>query len=585
MIRYYIGLATTFHDPAVAIVDPDGQILHAEAAERPLQAKHAIGAPPDHPLYIGDLIARHCDPTAEICLALPWRRRHALRLGLLALYGSFSLERSIRKPLTQEYALRQEFVSFGARQLGADLAAGHALVQAVRTRFGHRRIQVRRYPHHLAHAALAAFTAPSPEGLCVIADGYGEGGATAAYRYSQGRLDPLLPPTGRDSLGFYYGVLTRLCGFDPLHGEEWKVMGLAAHGRLDEECHLLCKDLIQVEAGEIRLAPLDRLGQAIERIQGLYPPGAEPLAYADLAYTGQRCFEETLTAYLAFCRDRARAHVLFFGGGCALNSVFNGKITAELGFDVVHIPPAPADDGNALGAALLAFRADRPNAPLPLVPLCPFLGSEVSPAAAERLARYGGFARITRTAEGAVERAATLLAEGAVLGVVQGRAEFGPRALGNRSIVADPRTSAMRDHVNREVKRREDFRPLAPALLAEAMPEFFHQPVAVPYMERALRVRHGAAARIPAVVHVDGTARPQTVRADWSPHFHGLIDAFARRTGVPVLLNTSFNVMGKPMVHSVEDAAAVFATSGLDALWIGDFLVEKWSAGARNLLR
>jgi carbamoyltransferase len=586
--RYYIGLANTFHDPAVAIVGPDGTVLYAEATERLVQSKHAFGVPPDHPLHIAHLLEQYCDPTAAMVVATSWSPWQRLRLGVLALYGSFRAERGIAKPISPGHGLYQEFVSFGARQLGADLAAGLELINTLRNRYGNAQITMRRYPHHLTHAALASYVSPLPAGLCVVADGYGEGGATSAYRYRHGRLDLLAKPASRDSLGFYYGVLTRLCGFDPLHGEEWKVMGLAPYGRLDEQIYHLLRPLIGVERGQIRMANTRRAGEAMGAIHRRYPAGGVPLDYADLAYTGQRIFEETLSAYLAHWREASGEQHLLLTGGCALNSTFNGKICEELGFETLHIPCAPADDGNALGAALHAWRQDHPEAPSPHPvgePLSPFLGTGVDARAVERLVRHGAFARVTRNAEGAVERAATLLAEGRILGILQGRAEFGPRALGNRSIVADPRDVRMRDHINREVKRREGFRPFAPAVLAEAVGEYFGAGVDAPYMERALKVRPSVAPRIPAVVHVDGTARLQTVRRDWSPHFHALIEAFARKTGVPVLLNTSFNVMGKPIIHGVEDAAAVLGTSGLDALWVGEVLVEKWAAGGRNARR
>lgn len=195
--------------------------------------------------------------------------------------------------------------------------------------------------------------------------------------------------------------------------------------------------------------------------------------------------------------------------------------------------------------------------------------------AVERYARYGGLA-VRRFPDGGVEAAAAeLLAAGKILGWVQGRAEFGPRALGNRSILADPRRPELGKRLTTEVKFREPFRPYAPAILHEFGPAYFEGYQEAPYMERALPFRPEARGRVPAVVHVDGTGRLQTVKREWNPRFHALLTEFHRRTDVPVLLNTSFNVMGKPMVHSVEDAFAVFLGSGLDALVIGDTLFSK----------
>jgi carbamoyltransferase len=171
--------------------------------------------------------------------------------------------------------------------------------------------------------------------------------------------------------------------------------------------------------------------------------------------------------------------------------------------------------------------------------------------------------------------AARLLSEGKLIGWMQGRAEFGPRALGNRSILADPRRKDMKEKINGSVKFREEFRPFAPSILDEFGDQYFENYEFTPYMERTLRFRPEMRDRVPAVVHVDGTGRLQTVRKDWNKRFHDLLTEFNKLTGVPVLLNTSFNVMGKPIVHSVEDAVSVFLTTGLDALVIGDFLIAK----------
>jgi carbamoyltransferase len=199
----------------------------------------------------------------------------------------------------------------------------------------------------------------------------------------------------------------------------------------------------------------------------------------------------------------------------------------------------------------------------------------VSAEAVARLARFAGGLTIRHLPNAIAEETARLLADGKLIGWVQGRAEFGPRALGNRSILADPRDPGMKAHINERVKFREDYRPFAPSILHEHGPEYFEDYRESPYMERALRFRPEAAARVPAVVHADGSGRLQTVKPAWNPRFHQLISAFHQLTGVPLLLNTSFNVMGKPIVHSVEDAVAVLMTTGLDALVIDDWLFAK----------
>jgi len=265
---------------------------------------------------------------------------------------------------------------------------------------------------------------------------------------------------------------------------------------------------------------------------------------------------------------------LLLGGGCALNSAANGRLLADTPFEHLYVPSAPADDGTALGAAWLAWRQDHPRTPLPPGPLSPYLGSAIDTVRLKALLRHGGLPA-ERRPDDLEEAVAAELAAGEIVAWMQGRAEFGPRALGNRSILADPRDPGMKTRINAGVKGRESFRPFAPAILDEYGPDYFHDYQTSPYMERALRFRSEIAARVPAVVHVDGSGRLQSVRREWNPRFHRLLTAFQRRTGVPLLLNTSLNRMGKPMVHSVEDAVALFLTSGIDLLVIDDWILRK----------
>ncbi|MGZ8243703.1 carbamoyltransferase C-terminal domain-containing protein, partial [Methylomagnum sp.] len=309
-------------------------------------------------------------------------------------------------------------------------------------------------------------------------------------------------------------------------------------------------------------------------------PDQAPEAAANLAHTGQRFFVETVNQLLTNLHGLGISDNLVLGGGCALNSVGNGQILAATPFKALHIPSAPADDGTALGAALLAYHADHPGQPVESDPLTPYLGSRVDDAAAARFAYYAGLPVQHLPGGAIVPAAAALLAEGKIVGWVQDRAEFGPRALGNRSILADPRPADMGEKVNIEVKFRERFRPYAPAILHEYGPDYFEDYQESPYMDRTLSFRPAAQTKVPAVVHVDGTGRLQTVKQDWNPRFHALLTEFHRLTDVPVLLNTSFNVMGKPIVHSVEDAFGVFLGSGLDGLVIGDYLFTKPSGSS-----
>jgi carbamoyltransferase len=266
---------------------------------------------------------------------------------------------------------------------------------------------------------------------------------------------------------------------------------------------------------------------------------------------------------------------LVLSGGCALNSCYNGRIVNRTGFTRLHVPSAPADDGNALGAAFLAYHRDHPRARPPARAATPYLGSRISSRPLDSLLRLGRLAS-TRHCPGTVHQvAASLLADGKVVGWIQGRAEFGPRALGNRSILADPRPSDVRERINAIVKFREPFRPFAPAILDEYGPDWFEDYQVSPYMERTLVWRACAQSRVPGVVHVDRTGRLQSVRRVWNERFYDLIRAFHARTGVPILLNTSFNVVGKPIVHTLEDALGIFCTTAMDALIVEDYVIEK----------
>jgi carbamoyltransferase len=383
------------------------------------------------------------------------------------------------------------------------------------------------------------------------------------------------PSSNETSLGLFYGSVCSLCGFDPMSGEEWKVMGLASYGALDEEIYALLKALIKVDGLSI-VGPSGYGAQKITYKLNQYArKETEPsLAAANLAYTGQLVFTEVLMEYLNNLCSRGISENLVFGGGCALNSSANGQILDRTPFKNLHVFSAPADDGNAIGAALLAYQQDHPDA-RPQKHLMPYLGSSMLPETKANVRQFSKIPQLSEHKEDAPERAAQLLAEGKIVGWIQGRAEYGPRALGNRSILADPRTREIKDVINSRVKFREEFRPFAPSILHECGPQYFEHYQESPYMERTLKFRREVMDRVPGVVHHDGTGRLQTVKREWNERYYRLIHRFWKLTDVPLVLNTSFNVMGKPISHSVEDVLAVFYTSGLDAVFIEDMLIEK----------
>ncbi len=577
--RYYVGLSNTFHDPSLAIIDQSGKILFAEAAERYLQDKRAFGASADHIIRIETLIRDYCDPEGQFTGAISWSRtnHHLLNLGYIV--HLFDRER-IYAPGADRWTSFQlprflmawmQVMQMKQNETGANLAF------RLRHDFDSTRIRFRHFAHHDTHAAYACAGSPFDEAVCLVADGFGERSALASYHYHGGNIRLLDKNPGLASLGFFYKQLTRLCGFDWVGGEEWKVMGLAPYGKVDSRIRDLLGSCYRVRDGRLRHASPRRLG-VIEREMREFARvrGSHPETVADLARTGQAVFSEIMEQLLCHLHSRGLSENLVLCGGCALNSSFNGTVLDRVPFRRLHVPSAPGDDGNAVGAALMAWQADHRGADLPKDGIdCPYLGSVASQETLDHVLRFGEIPHLRHLPGAIHEEAARLLAEGKILGWFQGRAEFGPRSLGNRSILADPRSAEMKDRVNALVKFREEYRPFAPSILHEYGPDYFEHYQESRYMERTLRVREEKRDAIAAVVHVDHTARLQTVKRQWNPRLHALISAFHQRTGVPAVLNTSFNVMGKPIVHSIEDALATFYTTGLHALVIGDYLIEK----------
>lgn len=577
MKKYYIGLSVTYHDPALAIIDAQGDVLFAEATERYLQHKRALNCPPDTLLRLPDLLADYCPEPRAFVVAINWRKHRpwyeqaVSRLGVLSAPGLLKTGiKRLRSPL-ENYQLHHMI----ACQRYSIAQAGLNAVRIIRERYPGSPITFADFDHHLTHAATACYSSPFSDAACAVIDSFGERGALAFYRFADRRLQLLHENRGTGSLGFLYMKITELCGFDWLHGEEWKVMGLASYGKLNPELYELLNDIVRIDGFHCRHNP-PRLFKKIAALEQFKRRKDEPIINAaDVAYTGQTVFAEKLSQLLRHLHEITGCDRLALGGGCALNSAFNGQIAAVTPFKQVHIPSAPADDGTALGAAWLALYRDRPDVAVAAKALSPYLGSELPQESVERLLRYASGLHIQHRPDDICAITARLLADGKLVGWVQGRAEFGPRALGNRSILADPRDAAMQDKINRTIKFRESFRPFAPSILEEYADAYFEHCQPSPYMDKTLRIRPEMRQRIAAVCHVDGTGRLQTVNKAGNPRFHELLSCFYRISQVPVLLNTSFNVMGKPLAHSLEDALAVFMTGGLDALVIGEYLILK----------
>ncbi|SJM90486.1 Nodulation protein NolNO [Crenothrix polyspora] len=579
MSKYYIGLSVTYHDSALAIIDEHGEVLFAEATERYLQNKRALNCEPDQLFRLPELLTQYCPNPTQIVIATNWRKKRPLYESLVSSLGFLSapglLKKGIKKlcsPL-QNYQLHHMM----ACQRSSIESAGLNLVRILQEYYPYCTVTFADYDHHLTHAATACYSSPFEQAACAVIDSYGEHGAMGFYRYSNRKLERIHETRGiaTASLGLYYMKITELCGFDWLKGEEWKVMGLASYGQLNQAFYDALAATIQIDGFGCRHVS----GNAFEKLAKLddfkqHPDNPIALA-ADLAFTGQVFFSDTVTRLLTHLHSVTGLDNLALAGGCALNSSYNGQISTRTAFKQVHIPSAPADDGCALGAAWLAFHNHHLHPDRPAKLLSPYLGSMIEDEAIQRFIQYNGALNIQHLPDSICQATAALLAQGKLVAWVQGRAEFGPRALGNRSILADSRHASMQDHINRNVKFREKFRPFAPSVLHEHAADYFDNYHESPYMDKTLHIHDDMQTRVAAVCHVDGTGRLQTVKREWNSRFYDLIEQFYQLTQVPMLLNTSFNVMGKPLIHTLEDALAVFLTTGLDVLVINDYLITK----------
>lgn len=582
-----LGISAYYHDSAAAILR-DGEIVAAAQEERFSRLKH-------DPRFPARAV-QHCLEAAgarlsEVDHVVFFEKPFLKFERLLETYLAFA-PRGFRSFATaMPIWIRDKL--FQKKLIADELAAiEHGLVLRQPLAFSE---------HHLSHAASAFYPSPFERAAVLTMDGVGEWATTTLALGEGHHLDILREIHFPHSLGLLYSAFTYYCGFRVNSGE-YKLMGLAPYGR-PRFAALIREKLVDIKAdGSFRLR-LDYFDYATgltmtnRRFDALFggPPRAPeaPIEerHLDLAASIQQVTEEIVLALARDVHARTGETRLCLAGGVALNCVANGRLLREAGFEDLWIQPAAGDAGGALGAALalwhralgqprteLAGRRDRMAGA--------YLGPEYSDEESAAVLRRLG-ARFEKLEESAlIERAARDLADGQAMGWFQGRAEYGPRALGNRSILADPRRADTQSVLNLKVKFRESFRPFAPAVLAGRVSEQFQLEGDSPYMllvapvaERCrLQVDPSATgldrlkqirSTIPAVTHVDYSARIQTVHADTNPRFHALLSCFAELSGCPSLVNTSFNVRGEPVVGSPEDAFRCFMGTHLDRLAIG----------------
>ncbi len=572
-----------FHGDASACLVRDGELIAAAEEERFRRIKHWAGFPAEAIRYcLGeagltlaavDHVAVNQDSKANLGKKIAFTLTKRPDLGLV-------LDRIRNK------RERDGIDGYLARAFPGDVFRGR--VHAVE--------------HHVAHLSSAFHVSPFRDAVAVSVDGFGDF-ASAAWGVGHGTAisvdDRVYFP---HSLGIFYQALTQWLGF-PNYGDEYKVMGLAPYGQptaLDAMRRIVRLE----EGGGFRLA-LDYFRHHREKIDyewengsptvgKLYAPALEDLLgparasdapltqrHQDIARSVQAMYEEAFFHLLNALHARHGLDAAVIAGGCGNNSVANGKITMRTPFREVYVHAAAGDAGGAIGAAYAVWHGELGGARAPAMRHA-YWGPQFDDAAIGALldVRRDAIAAAGCSVEHVADegdlcrRAAAAIAGGQVVGWFQGRMEWGPRALGNRSIVCDPRRADMKDVLNLKIKRRESFRPFAPSILREAVPDWFEIDGDVPFMMQVYPIRVAQRPRIPAVTHVDGSGRLQTVTRETNSRYYALIEAFRDLTGVPMVLNTSFNE-NEPVVCRPEEALDCFLRTRMDVLVLGDWMVRR----------
>jgi len=546
------------HDSSACLVR-DGELLFAVAEERISRLKHDARFPSLAIRACLDFAKLRPEQVDEVCVG--WQTPGATYRHDLKLFATGNWPANYLNVLNST----RHFLSMWHQRGGANPFA-REFSPKPRYRF---------VDHHLAHALSAYSYSGFDDSAIIVMDGRGAWEATSIWRGSKGRVEHLQTIDWPNSLGLFYARFTEFLGFTP-NADEWKVMGLAPYGQpgVDLSAFLEPADFpykvhvhrLMGDGGKPFSGWPASLGSPRE------PESDIGELHKSIAYAVQEMCEVAMMTVVRAAIAKTGSKNLCLAGGVALNSKANGKIVASGVVDKIFVQPAAADDGVALGAALAPFLDGGQR--LPLKPMRhAYLGPCFDDSAIETALKTYKI-RASHLSDPAAT-AAELLSHGKILGWFQGRMEFGPRALGDRSIIADPRDPEMNAKVNNAVKFREWWRPFAPSFKKEAAPEYLESAYDSPFMILTAQVRPEKRAVIPSVTHVDGSARPQTVEKDVNPLYYRLIDEFGKRTGVPVIMNTSFNLRGEAIVHTPTDAIRTFFSSGMDALVLGSFLVEK----------
>lgn len=553
----YIGLNNNFHDPSFCILDNKGEILFAECAERFLQYKRAIGCPADLDFYVDKIISQYITSQVdEVIIGHSWTRWSHLKARLYSVYDFF-------KDINNNKFPNSELAT--SRYISSLTQSGAGFTRAIKVQFKDAKITKKYYNHHLCHIYNSIYSSNILNGVGLVIDGKGDDSSYSVYHINDSKVNKVKKIKGIRSLGHLYGFYTELCGYSQLKGEEWKVMGLAPYGKEN-------KTLEQIINREVKRIKLLRSNLSLVVTNIKEQVKKQEIKSEDIAYLAQDSFESIFFKVIDDLK-KYDSDTLFISGGSALNTLAVGKLHEKGLFKNIIVPNAPADDGNAIGAAVLSYEEYNGKIPNLNSVRSPYLGSCIS---SDSIEKYIATSLLPfKKLDDAPKYAAQLLNQNNIIGWIQGRAEFGPRALGNRSILAHPGFAENKDRINAVVKFRESYRPFAPSILHEFGNEYFEKYSFTPYMEKTLTFKNHVRDKVPAVVHVNGTGRLQSVTKEINAKYHSLINEFYQLSGLPLIVNTSYNVMGKPIVHDINDVMTVFFNSSIDAVIIGDYVIER----------
>jgi carbamoyltransferase len=575
---YILGL-NAYHADSSAAIFKDGQMIAATEEERFRRIKHWAGFP--------SMAVAFCLREAGITLSqvdhIAIGRDPYAKLGKKLLFlaknpgGGLKVIKDRLQNAKKVSSLEEEFII-------VEKDIDQKLLKK----------KIHQVEHHRSHLASAFFASPFEEAALLSIDGSGDFTTTMIGTGKGNKITVLDSVDFPHSVGLFYTAFTQLLGF-PHYGDEYKVMGLAPYGkpeyvdRLRDVILFLPNGLFELNLKYFRSAKSGIISYGDDHIPVVAPlyseymsekfgsprQKEEPLTpyHKDLAASVQRITEELIFHILTHLHKKTGLENVCIAGGVAQNSVANGKLTRNTPFKNVYIPSAGHDAGISMGAALYVYNhvLDQPRAEA-VWSAC--TGSRFGNEEIEKYLQSRDIAYQRYTDEELYEKVADRLIDAGVIGWFNGRAEFGPRALGARSILADPRRGDAKDLLNSKIKRRESFRPFAPSILKEYVPEYFEVTDVVPFMEKVFPIRADKRASIPAVTHADGTGRLQSVDSAVSPRYYNLIEAFRRKTGVPILLNTSFNE-NEPIVNSPEEALECFLRTSMDMLVLENCVITR----------